>query len=403
MKILVINAGSSSLKYQLIDMETKTALAKGNCERIGAESVLTHKTADGRKTVLEQAMPTHSEAFSAVINCLTTGEGKVIESLKEISAVGHRVVQGGAKFAKSMLVNDEVLAEIEALSPLAPLHNPANVLGIRACSAVLGKEVPQAVVFDTSFHATMPPKAYLYGVPYKYYEKYGVRRYGFHGTSHRYVSAKVAELMGKDLKDLKIITCHLGNGASITAVQNGKSVDTTMGFTPLDGFMMGTRSGSLDPSVVTFIEEKENLTPAEMDKMLNKESGVLGITEFSNDNRDVTEAAHNGNKRCALALEMQRYQITKYIGGFVAAMNGVDAIAFTGGMGENNADLREEICDSFGYLGIELDKPFNNEHAHIRGQGLKISTPNSKVAVFAISTDEEMVIAQDTLALIGQH
>lgn len=403
MKILVINAGSSSLKYQLIDMETKTALAKGNCERIGAESVLTHKTADGRKTVLEQAMPTHSEAFGAVINCLTTGEGKVIESLKEISAVGHRVVQGGAKFAKSMLVNDEVLAEIEALSPLAPLHNPANVLGIRACSAVLGKEVPQAVVFDTSFHATMPPKAYLYGVPYKYYEKYGVRRYGFHGTSHRYVSAKVAELMGKDLKDLKIITCHLGNGASITAVQNGKSVDTTMGFTPLDGFMMGTRSGSLDPSVVTFIEEKENLTPAEMDKMLNKESGVLGITEFSNDNRDVTEAARNGNKRCALALEMQRYQITKYIGGFVAAMNGVDAIAFTGGMGENNADLREEICDSFGYLGIELDKPFNNEHAHIRGQDLKISTPNSKVAVFAISTDEEMVIAQDTLALIGQH
>ena len=403
MKILVINAGSSSLKYQLIDMETKTALAKGNCERIGAESVLTHKTADGRKTVLEQAMPTHSEAFGAVINCLTTGEGKVIESLKEISAVGHRVVQGGAKFAKSMLVNDEVLAEIEALSPLAPLHNPANVLGIRACSAVLGKEVPQAVVFDTSFHATMPPKAYLYGVPYKYYEKYGVRRYGFHGTSHRYVSAKVAELMGKDLKDLKIITCHLGNGASITAVQNGKSVDTTMGFTPLDGFMMGTRSGSLDPSVVTFIEEKENLTPAEMDKMLNKESGVLGITEFSNDNRDVTEAAHNGNKRCALALEMQRYQITKYIGGFVAAMNGVDAIAFTGGMGENNADLREEICDSFGYLGIELDKPFNNEHAHILGQDLKISTPNSKVAVFAISTDEEMVIAQDTLALIGQH
>ena len=326
MKILVINAGSSSLKYQLIDMETKTALAKGNCERIGAESVLTHKTADGRKTVLEQAMPTHSEAFGAVINCLTTGEGKVIESLKEISAVGHRVVQGGAKFAKSMLVNDEVLAEIEALSPLAPLHNPANVLGIRACSAVLGKEVPQAVVFDTSFHATMPPKAYLYGVPYKYYEKYGVRRYGFHGTSHRYVSAKVAELMGKDLKDLKIITCHLGNGASITAVQNGKSVDTTMGFTPLDGFMMGTRSGSLDPSVVTFIEEKENLTPAEMDKMLNKESGVLGITEFSNDNRDVTEAAHNGNKRCALALEMQRYQITKYIGGVVAAMNGVDAM-----------------------------------------------------------------------------
>lgn len=403
MKILVINAGSSSLKYQLIDMETKTALAKGNCERIGAESVLTHKTADSRKTVLEQAMPTHSEAFSAVINCLTTGEGKVIESLKEISAVGHRVVQGGAKFAKSMLVNDEILAEIEALSPLAPLHNPANVLGIRACSAVLGKEVPQAVVFDTSFHATMPPKAYLYGVPYKYYEKYGVRRYGFHGTSHRYVSAKVAELMGKDIKDLKIISCHLGNGASITAVQNGKSIDTTMGFTPLDGFMMGTRSGSLDPSVVTFIEEKENLTPAEMDKMLNKESGVLGITEFSNDNRDVTEAAHNGNKRCALALEMQRYQITKYIGGFVAAMNGVDAIAFTGGMGENNADLREEICDSFGYLGIELDKPFNNEHAHIRGQDLKISTPNSKVAVFAISTDEEMVIAQDTLALIGQH
>lgn len=400
MKILVINAGSSSLKYQLIDMATKTALAKGNCERIGDESVLTHKTADGRQTVLEQAMPTHSEAFSAVIDCLTKGEAKVIDGLSEISAVGHRVVQGGAKFTQSMLVNEEVLKEIEALSPLAPLHNPANVLGIRACWNVLGKEVPQVAVFDTSFHTTMPEKAYLYGVPYKYYEKYGVRRYGFHGTSHRYVSAKVAELMGRDIKDLKIICCHLGNGASITAVQNGQSVDTTMGFTPLDGFMMGTRSGALDPSVVTFIAEKEGMTPAEMDKMLNKESGVLGITEYSNDNRDVTAAAQNGNARCALALDMQRYQITKYIGGFVAAMNGVDAIAFTGGMGENNADLREEICENFGYLGIEIDKPFNNEHAHIRGKDLKISTEASKVAVFAVSTDEEMVIAEDTLALI---
>ena len=273
-------------------------------------------------------------------------------------------------------------------------------MGIRACTAVLGENVPQVAVFDTSFHSHMPEKAFMYGVPYEYYEKYGVRRYGFHGTSHRYVTNRVAELMGKDAKDLKIITCHLGNGASIAAVKGGVSVDTSMGFTPLDGFIMGTRSGSLDPSVVTFIAEKEGMSPAEVDAMLNKKSGVLGISGVSNDNRDVCEAAAAGNERAKLAIEIQNYQIIKYIGSYAAAMNGVDAIAFTGGIGENNYDIREAVCDSLTYLGLELDKAFNLEHAHIKGNDYKISTDASKVAVFAISTDEEMTIARDTVALV---
>ena len=400
MKILVVNAGSSSLKYQLIDMDNEQMIAKGNCERIGGEAILTHKAADGRKVVIEETMPTHSEAFTNVIKALTESEASVISSLDEIGAVGHRVVQGSMGFTESCLINEEVIAEVEKFNPLAPLHNPANILGIRACTAVLGENVPQVAVFDTSFHSHMPKKAYMYGVPYEYFEKYGVRRYGFHGTSHRYVSGKVAELMGRDVKDLKIISCHLGNGASIDAVNGGVSVDTTMGFTPLDGFMMGSRSGSLDPSVVTFIAEKEGFTLAQMDTLLNKKSGVLGISGVSNDNRDVCEAAAAGNERAKLAIEMQNYQIIKYIGSFVAAMNGVDAIAFTGGIGENNYDIREAVCDSLTYLGVELDKPFNEAHAHIKGNNYKISTENSKVAVFAVSTDEEMVIARDTLALV---
>ncbi len=401
MKILVVNAGSSSLKYQLIDMENEQMIAKGNCERIGGtDSVLTHNAADGRRAVIEEAMPTHSEAFTCVIKALTESEAAVISSLSEIGAVGHRVVQGGMGFTESCLINDEVIAAVEKFNPLAPLHNPANILGIRACTAVLGEKVPQVAVFDTSFHSHMPKKAYMYGVPYEYFEKYGVRRYGFHGTSHRYVTGKVAELMGKDVKDLKIITCHLGNGASIAAVKGGISVDTTMGFTPLDGFIMGTRSGSLDPSVVTFIAENEGMTPAEIDTMLNKKSGVLGISGVSNDNRDVCEAAEAGNERAQLAIDMQNYQITKYIGSFVAAMNGVDAIVFTGGIGENSGDVRESVCDSLTYLGLELDKEFNKEHSRIKGNDYKISTDASKVAVFAVSTDEEMVIARDTLELV---
>lgn len=400
MKILVLNAGSSSMKYQLIDMENEHVLAKGNCERIGGKALLTHKSDSGKKFVIEEEMATHSEALDRLIFALTKSEAKVIDSLSEISAVGHRVVQGGSKFYKSTLINDEVIAEIEKQSPLAPLHNPANILGIKACIKVLGKNIPQVAVFDTAFHFDMPAKAYLYGVPYEYYEKYGVRRYGFHGTSHRYVSQKVAELMNRDIKDLKIITCHLGNGASIAAVKGGVSVDTSMGFTPLDGFIMGTRSGALDPSVETFIAEKENMSPSQMNELLNKKSGVLGISGVSNDNRDVCEAAAAGNKLAALAIEMQNYQIIKYIGAYAAAMNGVDAIAFTGGIGENNYDIREAVCDSLTYLGVELNKKFNFENSHIRGKNIKISTDSSKVAVFAVSTDEEMVIARDTAALV---
>ena len=402
MKILVVNAGSSSLKYQLIDMENENVLAKGNCERIGGMGHLTHKTADGKKVEVDTAMPTHSEALSEVMTALTSGEGKVIDSLDEISAVGHRVVQGGVDFNKSTIINDDVMEAVKKCIPLAPLHNPANILGIEACTKVLGDKIPQVGVFDTAFHASMPEKAYIYGVPYEYFEKYGIRRYGFHGTSHRFVSDKVAKLMGKDIKDLKIITCHLGNGASIAAVNGGVSVDTTMGFTPLDGFIMGTRSGSLDPSVVTFLQKNEGLSADEMDALLNKKSGVLGISGVSNDNRDVCEAAAAGHERAKLAIDIQNYQIIKYIGGFIAAMNGVDAIVFTGGIGENNYDIREFVCENFGYIGLEIDKEYNKENAHVRGRDIKISTENSKVAVFAVATDEEMVIARDTLELISK-
>ncbi len=401
MKILVINAGSSSLKYQLMDMEKEELLAKGNCERIGGDAVLTHKASDGRKVVVEANMPTHAEALDHLMKALTQSEAAVIDSLSEIAAVGHRVVQGGVKFNASSLITEEMIQEVEKFNPLAPLHNPANIVGIRACAKVLGEDVPQVAVFDTSFHASMPQKAYMYSVPYEFYEKYGVRRYGFHGTSHRYVSARAAELLGKDIKELKIITCHLGNGASIAAVQGGISVDTSMGFTPLDGFMMGTRSGSLDPSVITFIAEKEGMSFAEIDAMLNKKSGVLGISGVSNDNRDVAAAAAEGNERAKLATEMQVYQIIKFIGSYAAVMNGADAIVFTGGIGENSYQLREKVCDSLTYLGVELDKACNKENAHIGGRDVKISTDNSKVAVFAISTDEEMVIARDTMEIVS--
>lgn len=397
MKILVVNAGSSSLKYQLIDMENELVMAKGICERIGFTGCISHKTSDGRKYEADYPMPTHSEAFECLVDVLTKGDAKVIDSMSEISAVGHRIVQGGAYFSESCLVDDDVINKIEELADLAPLHNAAHVLGIRACIKALGKDVPEVVVFDTSFHQTMPPKAYIYPIPYEYYEKYKVRRYGFHGTSHRYVSGRMSEILGKDIKDLKIITCHLGNGCSISAVEYGRCIDTSMGLTPLDGFMMGTRSGSLDPSVLTFIAEKENLTPKDISDICNKKSGLLGVSGLSHDSRDVNKAADEGNERARIAIDIQRYQVAKFIGSYIAAMNGVDAIVFTGGIGENDPGLREYVVGQLGYMGVTLDAENNKS----RGKEIAISTPDSKVAVWVVPTDEEMVIARDTLALLG--
>ncbi|MGN0551579.1 MAG: acetate/propionate family kinase [Acutalibacteraceae bacterium] len=399
MKILVINAGSSSLKYQLFDMDNEQVLAKGNCERIGMEnSLIGHKTADGRKRELTVNMPDHTAAFMQVKNALTDKEVGVISDLKEVNAIGHRIVQGGALFSKSVLVDDSVIEGIESLIPLAPLHNKAHVQAIRACIDVFGKEVPEVVVFDTAFHSTMPEKAYIYPIPYEYYEKYQIRRYGFHGTSHRYVSAKCAELMGKDIKDLKIITCHLGNGSSITAVDGGKVIDTSMGLTPLDGFMMGTRTGTLDPSVVTFLAEKENLTPSEMSDLLNKKSGLLGVSGVSSDDRDVTKAAEEGNHRALLAHDILRYEIEKFIGSYYVALGGCDAIVFTAGLGENQPKHRQAICDKLACLGVECDPKKNEEAVH--GNGGLISTENSKIKVFVIPTNEELVIARDTKEIV---
>ncbi len=397
MKIFVVNAGSSSLKYQLIDMETEGVLAKGLCERIGVSGAITHKAADGRVYQAETAMPTHTEAFEAVVYAMMKSEAKVIDSFDEISAIGHRIVQGGSIFSKSCLINPTVLDQIDELGALAPLHNPAHVLAIKACIKTFGEKIPQVAVFDTSFHQTMEPKVYMFALPYEYYEKYGVRKYGAHGTSHHFVSDRVAVLEGKDKKDLKIIVCHIGNGASITAVKDGVCCDTSMGFTPLDGFMMGTRTGTLDPSALTFIAEKENLTASQINDICNKKSGMLGVSGVSNDNRDVCAAADAGNKRAQLAVDMQRYQILKFVGSYVAAMNGVDAIAFTAGIGENDPDLRQYVCENLGYLGVKIDDAKN----HVRGEEIKISTDDSKVNVYVIPTNEELAIARDTLALIS--
>ena len=397
MKVLVINAGSSSLKYQLIDMTNESVLAKGNCDRIGTSGVINHK-AKGEAYKKEINMPSHIEAFKVLVDALTTGELKVIDSMSEISAVGHRVVHGGQIFKNSTLITDEVIEKIDELSVLAPLHNPAAILGIKACIDTFGKDVPQVAVFDTSFHSEIPDFAYMYAVPYEYYEKYGVRKYGFHGTSHKYVSNRCAELMGKNIGELKIITCHLGNGCSISAVDNGTCVDTTMGFTPVDGMMMGTRCGSMDPSVLTFIGEKEKLSFDDINNICNKKSGLLGISGLSNDSRDVCDAAEQGNYRAALAKNMQRYHVLKYIGSYAAAMGGVDAIVFTGGLGENNPELRQEITEKLAFLGIGFDAKVNA----CRGEEVKISTDDSKVSVFVIPTDEEMVIARDTMALASK-
>ena len=394
MKIFVVNAGSSSLKYQLIDMTDESVLAKGLCERIGVTGAIKHTAADGRVYAAEIPMPTHSEAFEAVVYAMTKSDAKVIDSFDEISAIGHRIVQGGSIFSKSTIITPEALADIDALGELAPLHNPAHVLAIRACIKTFGTEIPQVAVFDTSFHQTMEPKVYMYALPYEYYEKYQVRKYGAHGTSHHFVGDRVLDIEGD--RNKKVITCHLGNGCSITAIKDGKCFDTSMGFTPLVGFMMGTRTGTLDPSAVTFIANKENLTPDEMSNICNKKSGVFGISGVSNDNRDVAAAAEQGNKRAQLAIDMQRYQILKFIGSYIAALGGVDAIAFTGGIGENDAELRAYICESLAFLGVKCDYEANK----VRGKEIKISTDDSKVNVYIIPTNEELAIARDTLALI---
>ena len=397
MKILVINAGSSSLKYQLIDMDGEVVLAKGNCERIGIGGKITHKTSDGRVIAKEVDMHDHAAAFAEVKAALTEGEGKVINDLSEVSAIGHRIVQGGSKFDHSVLVNKQVIQDIADYASLAPLHNKAHVQGINAAIEAFGTDVPQVVVFDTAFHQTMPPKAYMFGVPYRYYEEYGIRRYGFHGTSHRYVSQRCLELLGKpDGKGTRLISCHFGNGSSVTAIKDGKVIDTTMGLTPLDGFMMGSRSGAVDPSVVTYIMEKEGLTPHEMDQLLNKQSGMLGISGVSSDDRDIAAAVEAGNERAKLAWNMRTYEIIKYIGGYIAALGGVDALIFTAGIGENQPDLRAEIIRTFEFYGMKLDEEKNKVH----GVETEITTPDSSVRAFVIPTNEELVIARDTKAII---
>ncbi|MCD8363103.1 MAG: acetate kinase [Lachnospiraceae bacterium] len=396
MNILVINCGSSSLKFQLINSDTEAVLAKGLCERIGIDGRLTYQPAGGAKEVTDDAMPTHTEAIQLVINALTNAKTGVIKSLSEVGAVGHRVVHGGEKFASSVVITPEVKAAIEECNDLAPLHNPANLIGIEACEKLM-PGVPMVAVFDTAFHQTMPGKAYTYGLPYEYYEKYKVRRYGFHGTSHSYVSKRLAEFLGKDVKDMKIIVCHLGNGASVSAVLNGESVDTSMGLTPLEGLVMGTRSGDLDPAILEFLAKKENMDIAALMNMLNKKSGVFGVSGgVSSDFRDLDEAAEAGNDKAQLALDVFAYRVLKYIGAYAAAMNGVDAIAFTAGIGENSASMRSRICENLGYLGVTIDEAANAK----RGEDNIISTPDSKVTVAVIPTNEELAIARETLALV---
>ncbi len=395
MNILVINCGSSSLKYQLINSETEAVLAKGLCERIGIDGVLTYQPEGGEKEKTEIPMPTHTEAINSVIAALTNEKTGVIKSLSEVGAVGHRVVHGGEKFTASCLINEESIKAIEECNDLAPLHNPANLIGIRACQELM-PGVPMVAVFDTAFHQTMPETAYIYGLPYEYYEKYKVRRYGFHGTSHSYVSKRTAEIVGKPYDQMKIIVCHLGNGASISAVNCGKSVDTSMGLTPLEGLIMGTRSGDMDPAIMEFVAKKEGLSLEEMTNVLNKKSGMLGISGVSSDGRDLDAAAAAGNKRAQLALDAFNYRVIKYIGAYAAAMNGVDAIAFTAGIGENNIQMREEVCASLEFMGVKLDKEKNN----VRGEERIISTEDSKVKVLLVPTNEELAIARETLALV---
>ena len=395
MKVLVINCGSSSLKYQLIDSETEVALAVGLCERIGIDGRLNHTPNGGEKVVIEQAMPDHEVAIRMVLDALTNENYGVIKNLDEIDAIGHRLVHGGEKFTKSVIIDDEVIAGVEECSPLAPLHNPANLIGVRACQAIM-PGVPNIGVFDTAFHQTMEPVAYMYGLPYEYYEKYKERRYGFHGTSHSFVSKRAIQMLNLDPDNSKIIVCHLGNGSSISAVKNGKVVDTSMGMTPMEGLVMGTRCGDMDPTIVEYLAHSLNKSLEEVMVILNKKSGVLGISGVSSDFRDLDKASNEGNERAKLAVEVFSYRTAKYIGSYIAAMNGVDAIVFTAGLGENNIVVREQVLNHFGYMGITLDKEANQ----IRGEEKIISTPDSKVTVAVIPTNEELAIAHETVALL---
>ena len=394
MNILVINCGSSSLKYQLINSESEEVLAKGLCDRIGIDgSCITHQPKGGEKVKTEIAMPTHTQAVAAVIEKLTDEKLGVVKSLAEIDAVGHRIVHGGEKFTSSTVITDEAMKAIEECNDLAPLHNPANLIGIRVCSELM-PGVPQVAVFDTAFHQTMPAKAYLYGLPIEYYKKYKVRRYGFHGTSHSFVSKRAVEFLGLDKDNSKVIVCHLGNGSSISAVVNGQCVDTTMGLTPLEGVVMGTRSGNIDPAIMEFIAKKEKL---DIMNVLNKKSGLLGLSGgLSSDFRDLNDAAQSGNEDAANAIDVLCYGIAKFVGGYVAAMNGVDAIVFTAGIGENAIPVREKVVSYLGYLGVTLDKEANG----VRGEEIVISTPDSKVKVAVIPTNEELAICRETVALV---
>ncbi len=395
MNVLVINCGSSSLKYQVINSDSEEVLAKGLCERIGIDGRLVYQPQGGEKEITDAPMPTHKEAVQMVLDALTNEKTGALKSLDEIDAIGHRIVHGGEKFTASTLINDDVIATVEECNDLAPLHNPANIIGINACRELM-PSVPMVGVFDTAFHQTMPKEAYMYGVPYEYYEKYKVRKYGFHGTSHSFVSKRVAEVMGKDYNSLKTIVCHLGNGASICAVDHGKSVDTSMGLSPLEGLIMGTRSGDIDPSAIEFIANKEGLDMAGILNVLNKKSGVEGISGVSSDFRDLEKAATEGNERAKLAIDMFAYRVAKYVGSYVAAMNGVDVICFTAGIGENTGFIRKKVCDRLEFLGITLDAAANDTH----GEEIKISTDDSKVAVYVIPTNEELAIARETVALV---
>ncbi|NLG86549.1 MAG: acetate kinase [Firmicutes bacterium] len=397
MKVLVINCGSSSLKYQLIDTAGEQVLAKGLVERIGIEgSLITHR-ARGQKVQQQTEIPDHKVAIKLVVDALLSPDHGALKSLDEIAAVGHRVVHGGEKFADSVIINDEVMTTLSDCADLAPLHNPANIIGIKACQGLL-PNVPQVAVFDTAFHQTMPPQAYIYGLPYEYYEQYGIRRYGFHGTSHKYVSQRAAKLLGRPLADLKLVTCHLGNGSSITAVKDGQSIDTSLGFGTISGTIMGTRSGDVDPAAIPYIMEQAGLSAAEMNDILYKKSGLLGISGISSDARDVEEAANNGNQRARLALDILCYLTRKYIGAYAAAMGGLDAIVFTAGIGENSVTIRNQICQGLEFLGAKLDPTKNNT----RGQEIDVSTPDSTVRILIIPTNEELMIAQDTAELVGK-
>lgn len=402
MKILVINCGSSSLKFQLINMDDESVICKGTIERIGLpiqggeKNVIYHVGEE--EIVFDREIPSHIDAFNTVMELMTQSDLKVLNSLDEIDAVGHRVVQGGEKYNKSVLFDENVVKDVENMIPLAPLHNPANLQGYEACLSLLGPKVPQVAVFDTAFHSTMPPMAYMYALPYEYFEKFGIRRYGFHGTSHKYISERCAERMGVNIEKIKMITCHLGNGSSIAAIKFGKVFDTSMGFTPLDGFMMGTRSGGIDPSVVTFLQQKLSLTPKQVEEILNKQSGVSAISGGYSDDRDIVAKQNEGDERAILAHEMQAYQIAKYIGSYVAAMNGVDAIVFTGGIGENGFWLRAKVCSYLGFLGVNINQSVNQKA--VKGAEAELTLPNDKVRVFVLATNEELMIARDTKEIV---